>query len=264
MADYDLLGNIAIIKNEKNGKKKKRKQKIEEAKALLNRSGIKTVVEKASDVSGRLRTIKTKHLAGKKTLVSEYKENNCSFKFNIETCYFSPRLANERQLISQKVERNDNVLVMFAGVGVYPIVISKYKKPAKIVGIELGKECCRYFKENLKLNRIPDGKIDVIQGDVKKKINFDFIKKNGLFDVVIMARPNLKESFLKWGLMACKKGTRLYYYGFCRDEDLKKMIRELEEESDKLGRKIKIIDSVMAGEIAPYKHRFRIEIVVLD
>jgi tRNA G37 N-methylase Trm5 len=38
---------------------------------------------------------------------------------------------------------------MFAGIGVYPIVIYKYKRPMKIVGIELGRECCKYFKENL-------------------------------------------------------------------------------------------------------------------
>ena len=45
MASYDILGNIAIIKAE--GKTKK--QKVVEAKKLLERPSIKTVLEKASD-----------------------------------------------------------------------------------------------------------------------------------------------------------------------------------------------------------------------
>jgi len=253
---YDVIGNIAVIK----GEDKTRKQKLEEARVLLKKPGIRTVLEKATNVQGRLRTIKTKHLLGEKTLIAECKENNSVFKLNIETCYFSPRLANERQLISEKINARDRVLVMFAGVGVYPIVIYRNKRPEKIVGIELGKECCKYFYENLKLNHIPEGKIEVIQGDVKKKIN----SKLGKFNVVIMARPNLKESFLKWGLIASKKGTRLFYYGFCRDEDIGKMIEDLKKEAVELKRKIKIKEYVPACDIAPYKHRFRIEIEVLN
>lgn len=252
---YDIIGNIAIIK----GEGKTRKQKLEEARILMKKPGVKTILEKSSNVKGRLRTIKTKYLLGEKTLIAECKENNSIFKLNVETCYFSPRLANERQLISEKINMDDRVLVMFAGVGVYPIVVYKYRKPVKIVGIEIGKECCRYFKENLKLNKIPDGRIEIIQGDVKKKIN-----GKEKYSVVIMARPNLKESFLKYGLMASKKGTRLFYYGFCKDDEIGKLIEDLKKEADLLKRKIKVKEYIPACDIAPYKHRFRIEIEVLD
>jgi len=252
---YDIIGNIAIIK----GEGKTKKQKLEEARNLLKKPGVRTVLEKVTNVKGRLRTIKTKYLLGERTLVAECRENNSVFKLNIETCYFSPRLANERQLISEKIDMNDRVLVMFAGVGVFPIVIYKYKKPIKIVGVEIGKECCRYFKENLKLNRIPEGRIEVIPGDVKKKVN-----DKEKYSVVIMARPNLKESFLKYGLMASKKGTRLFYYGFCKDYEIDNLIDDLKKEADELNRKIRIMEYVPACDIAPYKHRFRIEIEVLD
>lgn len=254
MADYDILGNIAIIKSE--GKTKK--EKLAQAKKLLKSPNIKTVLEKATNVRGRLRTIKTKHVLGKKNLIAFHRENSCLFKFNVETCYFSPRLSNERQAIASKIKNNDKVLIMFAGVGVYPIVIYKYSKPEKIVGVELGKECCKYFKDNLKLNKIPSSKIEIIQGDVKNKIN----SKLGRFDVVIMARPNLKETFLKQGLAGCKKGTRLFYYGFCRDDKLNEMINSLKEEAKKFNRKIKIKAISPAGEIAPRKHRYRVEIEI--
>jgi len=258
MADYDILGNIAIIK----GEGKTEEQKLKQAEELLKKPSIKTVLEKATNVHGRLRTIKTKYILGKKTLIAEHRENGCLFRFNVESCYFSPRLSNERQLISGKINMKDKVLVMFAGVGVYPIVLYKYKKPEKIVGIELGKECCKYFKENIKLNKIPPSRVEVIQGDVKKKINKKFLKDYGRFDVVIMARPNLKDTFLKWGLDACKKGTRLFYYGFCKDNEVDKMIIDLKKEAKKYKRKIKIVEVVPAIEIAPYKHRYRVEIHV--
>lgn len=260
MADYDILGNIAIIK----GERKTEEEKIKGAEELLKKPGVKTVLEKLGNVKGRLRTIKTRHLLGEKTLVACLKENRCLFKLNVETCYFSPRLSNERQLISEKIKKTDRVLVMFAGVGAYPIVINKYKRPRKIIAVEIGKECCRYFKENMKLNKMNAFEIEIIQGDVKKKINKEFVEKFGKFDVVVMARPNLRESFLKYGLMASKKGTRLFYYGFCNDDEVDEMVDELKKESDALKRKIKIIASEQAGEIAPYKHRYRIEIKVLN
>jgi tRNA (guanine37-N1)-methyltransferase len=239
-------------------------EKLKQAEILLKKANVKTVLEKATNVHGRLRTIKTRHLLGEKNLITEHKENACRFRLNVETCYFSPRLSNERQMIAEKIRKKDKVLVMFAGVGVYPIIIYKHSKPKKIVSIELGKECCKYFRENLKLNKISEKQIEIIQGDVKKKINQKFIKENGKFDAVIMARPNLKETFLKYGLLASKKSARLFYYGFCRDDETSQMVKALQKEAVKSRRKIKIISITPAGEIAPYKHRYRIEIKVMN
>ena len=195
-------------------------------------------------------------------MIADYNENNCRFKFNIESCYFSSRLAGERKLISEKVKRRDKVLVMFAGVGVYPIVIYKYSRPIKVVGIEIGRDCCKWFKENLKLNKIPEHRIEIVQGDVKKKINKEFAEKEK-FDVVVMTRPNLKESFLEQGLKVSKKGTKLFYYGFCNVDEINQLVKQLIEEAGKLGRRLKKVEIVKAGDIAPYKHRYRIEFKVI-
>ena len=259
MADYNILGNIAIIKNEIDGKKKSKEEKLAEARKLLKIPSVKSVFEKISRVKGRLRTISVKHILGENNLVAKHKENGCMFKFNVSTCYFSPRLASERKEIAGRIKKTDKVLVMFAGVGVYPIVIYKIKQPERTVGIELGKDCCKYFHENLKLNKMKN-KIEIIQGDVKKKINSKF----GKFDVVIMPRPNLKESFLKQGLLASKKGTRIFYYGFCHVDEKDEMIKSLIDEAGKLKRKIKVINAQKAGEIAPYKFRWRVEMKVLN
>ena len=78
----DIIGNIAIFKFPE---KIKKNRKLKEARKLLKEnSNIKTVLEKSDKVRGRLRTLKTKFLAGRKTKEALYKENSCKFKLNIE------------------------------------------------------------------------------------------------------------------------------------------------------------------------------------
>jgi len=255
MASYDIIGNIAIIRNNKIDKK----EKIKTAKGLLERPSIKTVVERVGNIKGRLRTINVKHLAGQKNLITIHKENNCQFKLNIETCYFSPRLSNDRKQIAKKIKRSDNVLVMFSGIGPYPIVFYKLAKPKQITSIEISRECNKYQKENLKLNKIPKDKIKLIPGDVKKKVT----KALGKFDIIMMARPNLKDTFLEQALLVSKKNTKIFYHGFCHKDNLKDLKTQLIDEAKKLKRKIKITKTEKAGDIAPYKFRYRIEIRVV-
>ena len=253
MASYDIVGSIAIIKPE--GKSKK--QKLQLVRKLLNQSNIKTVLEKVTEVKGRLRTFKTKYIAGEKTKETIHKENNCLFKLNVETCYFSPRLNNERKQIALKIKKKDNVLVMFSGIGCYPIKIYELVKPKKITIIDISRECNKYARENLKLNKISEDHIRIIQGDVKRKM------PNEKFNVIVMTRPNLKNTFLDQALKVSKKGTKIFYYGFCKDNELNNLKNQLINESGKLKRKIKIMKIIKAGDIAPYKFRYRIEINVL-
>lgn len=256
MADYDIIGSIAIIKSE--GKTKA--QKLKQAKELLKKSSIKTVLEKSTDIKGRLRTFKTKFIAGEKTLETIQNENNCRFKLNVETCYFSPRQGNDRKIIASKIKRKDEVLVMFSGISAYPIVIYKTKKPKHITAIEISRACSKYAKINRELNKIPEDKLTIIQGDVKKQI--PKLKKK--FDVIMMTRPNLKTTFLEQALKVSKKGTRIFYHGFCHVDKLKDLKDNLLSEAKALKRKIKITKTAKAGDIAPFKYRWRIEIKVLN
>ncbi len=252
MPSYDVVGDIAVVKFDKESSK----QKKELAKELLSRKNINVVVEKADRIKGRLRTAKMKHLAGEKRKDTLYKENNCKFRLNVETCYFSSRLSEERKRIAEKIKKNSRVLVMFAGVAPFSIIIAKNSKCSEVVSLEISRACSSYAKKNVEINKLDN--VVVIQGDVKKKTS-----TLGKFDVVVMARPNLKETFLKYGLQASKKGTIIYYYGFSHVNDKEKMIQQLKDEAAELKRKIKISSVVKAGDIAPYKFRWRIEIKVL-
>lgn len=259
MANYDIIGNIAIVKFPD---KTKKEEKISKAQELMKNPSITTVLEKIDKVHGRLRTIKTKFIAGKKTLIANYNESKCRFKLNVETCYFSPRLAHERLEVSKFVKKKSKVLVMFAGVDPFSIVIAKNASPSKVVSIELGKDCEKYGLENINSNKVSNI-VNHLQGDVKKVIP-SVVKEYGKFDLVLMPRPNLKETFLKQGLDSSKKGSKIVYYGFSPESKKDKMISELENQAKKLKRKIKISRVLEAGDIAPYEHRYRIEIDVLN
>ena len=67
-------GISAVLKGD--GEDKSKTQRIEEAKKILERPSVETVVEKSTNVQGRLRTIKTINLDGKKNWIADYKENN--------------------------------------------------------------------------------------------------------------------------------------------------------------------------------------------
>jgi len=256
MANYDILGNIAVVKFPYGMKVSAKKR--EASRILKLHKSVETVVEKLDKVKGRLRTVKVKSVLGVKTKEALYKENECVFRFNVETCYFSPRLSNERKEMAKKVKRGERVLVMFGGVGPFAIVMSKFSKAKEVVNIELSRACYKYAKDNVKRNKVEN--LELIQGDVKKKLPLGREK----FNVIIMARPNLKYSFLKEALSVSKKGTWIYYHAFCNVDDLGDVVDKLEAEAVGLKRKIKIVGKKRIGEIAPYKFRYRIEIKVLN
>ncbi len=245
---YDIIGSIAVLKF----RDKKLKEKREIAKILLKEyKNIRTVVEKIDKVRGRLRTIRVRHLAGFKTSETTHKENGCRFMLDIEKCYFSPRLSNERLEIARMVKKNDVVLVMFSGIGVYPIVMSKISMPKKIVAVELGKECSKYALINNKLNKT---NVEVIQGNVKRVV----LKFKEKFDFIVMPRPQLREMFLQEAFFLSKKGTKIIYNGFCQEKELEGLKQKITDEAKKAGKKIKILQIKKAGEIAPYTYRWRI------
>lgn len=252
VGSYDVLGNIAIVRFPDDFKKS---EKVKFGnKILKEQKAIKTVLEKKGKIKGRLRKIETFYVVGEKTKEVLYRENNCTFRFNVDSTYFSPRLSNERKEISSLIKKNEEVLVMFAGVSPFPIVIAKNSKAKKVYSNEINREANKYSKLNIELNKLKD-KVELIPGDAKKLPN----KTSKKFDVIVMARPQLKDSFLKDAFKLAKKGTRIYYYDFCAIEDRDKILEKVREEAKDSGKKIKILRVKDAGEIAPYKVRLRVD-----
>jgi tRNA (guanine37-N1)-methyltransferase len=257
---YDILGNIAILKFDR---KTKENDKRKFAQLYLKKNThVKTVLEKTEKFKGRLRTLKTKYLAGEKSKEALYKENGCEFRFNVETCYFSPRLSSERLEIAKLVKKGENVLVMFGGVAPFAIAIGKRSKAGKIVSVELGKECNNYALANVKRNKLV-GKVEIVQGDVRRVIGKGK-KINERFDRIVMARPNLKDDFLDVAFPVIKKNGIIHYYGFYEENKVDDMKDLILKEAKKAKRKIKILKIKRAGDIGPYRFRYRTDVKVLN
>jgi len=260
---YDILGNIAIIKFPRNTAKK---SKIIYAKKFLKENkNITTAVEKSHKISGRLRKSKTNYLTGEKTKIAIYRENNCIFKFDIDETYFSPRLSSHRketcEKIAKQLKNNSNVLVMFAGVAPWAIVLAKilktnYKnKNIKIISNEINRQANKFAKENIKLNKLQDY-IEIADGDAKKLP--EKLRKYKA-DVIMMPRPNLKETFLQTAFSLSKKNTKIFYHGFGTKE---KVLREIQEQVKKHNVKTSKIKIQKAGDIAPREFRWLCEFIV--
>ena len=263
----DVVGNIAILKFPH---KTSLKQKKRFAKYLLeNNFSIKTVLEKVGKFKGRLRKQATKYLFGVKTKEALYRENGCVFRFNVDTCYFSPRLSGERKEIARKIRKNDKVLVMFSGVNPFGIAIAKKSRAKRVYSIEINKEANKYALLNSELNKVKD-RVILLRGNVKTivnnirrglKINNETVPKK--FNVIVMPRPKLKDSFLKEAFSLSKKGTRIFYYDFCKDDEINLVSEKMKILAARSKKRIKILKIKKAGEIAPYTFRIRVNFSVV-
>lgn len=150
---------------------------------------------------------------------------------------------------------------MCAGVAPYPIVIAKNSQAEKVYSNEINRKANVYAKLNIERNKLKE-KIELVPGNIKKVA--PKLKEKGLkFDVIVMARPQLKDSFLDEAFMLSKRGTRVFYYDFCLEKDIDSKVEMVKNFAKNNKKKIKISNVKKAGDIGPYKYRIRIDFKVL-
>lgn len=257
MKGYDILGNIVVVKfDRKDSLKKKKKESLILMKQHKN---VSTVLEKSNKFSGRLRTLKTKYILGVKTKEVVYRENDCTFRFNVDSCYFSARLSNERVEISEMVKPGERVLVMCGGVAPFAIAIAKLSEADEVVSVELSRACNKYALDNVKRNKVQDI-VEIVQGDVRKVCR----KLNDKFDRIVMTRPNLKDSFLDVAFPKIRKNGFIHYYGFYEESKVEELKKLIVDEAKKAKKKIKILKIKKAGDIGMRRYRYRVDFKVLN
>ncbi len=207
---YDILGNIAIIDAEKKDSKK-----IAEAVIKAN-ARVETVLRKASAVSGVYRIRKLEYVMGKRNYIATYRENNATLKFDTRKTFFSTRLAFERNRIRMLVKNNENVMVMFAGVGPFAIEIAKAHPKTHVVGIEINAYAANNMKENAKLNRTDN--VIAEKGDVRK---FEG-KYENFADRIVMPLPMSTFKFVKSASRIANDKCMVHYYKFSDVDNWKK------------------------------------------
>src|SRR3989338_2120310 len=240
---FDMVGSIIIFSDFP--KQLSKKEKIIGKEILSNFRHFKSVFKKTKKYSGRFRTPKLKLLAGENNKETIHKENSIRLKLNVEKVYFSVRLSEERKRIFSQIKNGESILVMFSGVAIYPLVISRNAKAKKIVGIEINPIAHKYAIENLKLNKVANVKL--ILGDVKKIIP----KLNIKFDRIIMPLPKGAENFLGLALNKIKKNGIIHFYSFAEENSYVNIKKIINNECERKKKKCRILDIVKCGQFSP-------------
>ncbi len=237
-SSYDIIGSkekaVAIVEIPEGLQKKEK----EIAKQILARhKNVKSVLKKISERKGTYRITEYEFLTGDKDTLVIHKENYCSFKLDPKLVYFSTREGTERLRIANKIKPKEIVMLMFAGIGAYAILIAKKQpKVNKIISVEINPTAFEYMKENIRLNRVTE-KIIPVFGDVKEKCKDWYVK----CDRIIMPLPQDAWNFFD---IACKclkkKGGFIHLYAIENENivscEVKKTINSFKK---KINRKIK-------------------------
>jgi tRNA (guanine37-N1)-methyltransferase len=248
---FDIIGDILIL--ELDEKLEKKKKKIGEAFLKLHKS-VKVILRKKSERKGEFRTRAFEILAGERRTETLHKEYGCLFKLDVAKVYFSPREANERQMVAKQVKRGEEVLVMFSGVSPFAIQIAKKQKKCKITCVEKNPLAFKYAEENIRINKVGD-KVKNICGDIRE-VSKKFLSKGKKFSRIIMPLPKGAYNFLPLALPLLKEEKRgiLHFYHWAKEDDLfsgaEKLVKEATKKFGK--KKVKILEK---RKVLPYSPR---------
>lgn len=235
---FDTVGSIAII--EVPEEHEKSKFLLANAIMAVNKS-IKTVLMKRGERDGEFRLRDYEHLAGEKTFETLHKEHGCTFVVDVRKAYFSPRESTERQRIANAVSKDERVLVMFAGIGPFAVVIAK-KARASVTAVEINPDAVRLMEENIRMNKTS---ITAILGDVSD------VCKGMVADRILMPLPKHAVKFLDLAVSCIAKNGVIHFYTVS-GEDTKKAEMEVTEAAERAGKRVKIL---AVQKVLPYSPR---------
>ncbi|VVB58243.1 tRNA (guanine(37)-N1)-methyltransferase Trm5b [Candidatus Anstonella stagnisolia] len=258
VSSFDILGDIAILEIPEELEKKEKL--IADAILKVHRN-VKVVAKKAGATSGEFRIRPVKVLAGEKRTTTIYRENGAEFELDINSVYFSSRLGTERKRIATLSKNNENILVLFAGVGPFAVAIAKQKPDAKITAIELNPQAFEYMEKNIARNKCKN--ITPILGDVRKILaDAKFLKSA---DRVVMPLPKDAPKFLDVVFPVCKKGAIVHLYSFGNSKNpFEEGEKTVLQEAKKAGRKVEIANRRIVRPYSPSTVQVVVDFRLLD
>ncbi|MBP1911209.1 tRNA (guanine(37)-N1)/4-demethylwyosine(37)-methyltransferase Taw22 [Thermococcus stetteri] len=159
---------------------------------------------------------------GEKRLTTVHKENGVEIKVDLSRAFFNPRMKGERYRLAQLVKDGERVLIPFAGVLPYALVIARYRK-VKITAVELNEDAYRLGLENIELNQKRlKGEIEFIHGDA-----FEVLPELPTFDRVISPTPRGVDAL---SLTLSKAQKWLHYYDFVHEKKIGEFRERILEE----------------------------------
>ncbi|CUX77078.1 PAB2272 methyltransferase homolog [Thermococcus chitonophagus] len=190
---------------------------------------------------GKYRVRRLEVIWGEDRLETIHKENGVLIKVDLASVFFNPRMKGERYRIAQLVRDGEKILLPFAGVLPYALVIARMRK-VKITAVELNPRAVELAYENIELNkRWLKGEIEVIQGDV-----FKVLPELPEFDRVVSPTPKGVDAL---SLTLSKAKSYLHYYDFVHEDEIEAFKERIIRECRRQGKEC----SVRVKRIADYK-----------
>jgi tRNA (guanine37-N1)-methyltransferase len=257
---FDIIGDIAIIKHKNNQNTEAVAKQI-----IAVHRNIKTVLTPVTRIAGDFRVRELRLLAGENKTTTSHKESGCTFKVDIEKCYFSPRLSYEHLRIAKLVKSDETVVNMFAGIGCFSIIIAKTQSKTKIYSIDINPISIRYMKENVKINCVCD-QVFPLLGDSKDIIQPQL---QGIANRVLMPLPEKALEYLPHALSALKQtGGWIHYYDFQhasgKEDPVEKTKLKVAEKLDRIGIGYVFANSRVVRSTGPNWYQTVIDIQVIS
>jgi len=197
----EFIGDIAVIRCPLKTTPEELKPLAE---SILSRFPmVKSVWAGLPGVEGPYRLRRHVHLAGETRSETVYKEHGCLFKVDINKVYVSPALNYEHKRIAKLVREGETVVNMFAGAGLFSIIIAKHSKPEKVHSIDINPYAYQYMVENIRLNKVENTVIPYL-GDAREIIEKHLLNTA---DRVLMPYPELALEYLETAIKTLKNRT---------------------------------------------------------
>ena len=203
---YERLGDIVILDEDDPARARRVADAIVESDLRA-----RTVVNRASKVSGELRVREWEVLVGEST-ETVHREYGHEFALDIAEVYFSPRLATERHRIVGQVQDGEHALDRFAGVG--PFAVPMAARGAAVVACDLNPVAVEYLRENARRNGVAD-RVTAVEGDVRDLAD-DYA---GWADRLVMNLPHTAGEFLDTAVDLAGAECTLHYYDIQHEDD---------------------------------------------
>ncbi len=252
IGSYDIVGDIAIVIVP--AELTHRETIIGEA-ILASNNKLKVVAKRAGNYGGEFRTIDLKIIAGENRKETQVTEFGVRLLVNVETTYFSVRSGNERRRLASLVQPMESVLVMFSGVGPYPLLIAKHSQAKKVVGIEKNPLAHEYAMKNLKLNK----KLKNVQFKIGDAADLPSLFDER-FDRIVMPLPTMADRFLPVALeMLKEKCGWIHYYEMAKEGSFEMAVTKVQKSAENIGRKLVASSIIRCGHCGPRTHRICVD-----
>jgi len=223
--------------------------------AMKIHKNVRSVLAKESGREGEFRNRRLRLIAGDPDTEVVHREAGCMFKLDPREVYFSPRESEERERISGKVADGESVLVMFSGVGPFPIRIAKKHDNVRVTAIELNPRAHNYCVENICLNRVED-RVSALLGDVREICP----KLGRTYDRVLMPLPKGAHAFLDVAMPMLREGGVLHLYHWAQEPDLFSGAEELIARcADGFNVHLETLERVKVSQYSPRVWKIRLD-----